>query len=314
MPTLERIWELQESYNARVRQRESPDNYEYWMKQYLLGAVSEVDEILREINWKIHRRGHPMDRTNLARELADLTKYTLSLWQWSGFTMEEFLQYTHDKSLELEDQWQQDFLNEPDPGQPVILFDLDGTVGDYRTAFYKWLQVNHRKALPPDMGEHMAMEIDLGLPYAQYAEYKEEFEANGGYGLLDVYPDAWEALVALCAAGVYLAAYTARPAQRYSRIWSDSWRWLESRGLAAFVKELRIGQEARVARACELKAAGHMVLLLDDDPSTAIRAAAAGIEVVMRDQPYNIGVEHPNITRVTKFSARQLKHWMGVDR
>jgi hypothetical protein len=73
--------------------------------------------------------------------------------------------------------------------------------------------------------------------------------------------------------------------------------------MAGPIRELRIGHEDRLSRACALQAAGHPVLLWEDDPSLALRAAHTGISVLMRAQPYNFGVKHPNITRVNLFSS-----------
>jgi hypothetical protein len=67
------------------------------------------------------------------------------------------------------------------------------------------------------------------------------------------------------------------------------------------VSELRLGSEERIARACELLAAGHKVVMLEDDPSLALRAAHAGVAVLMRAHPYNAGVQHVNIIRVAEF-------------
>lgn len=304
-PTLFDIWRVQKNYNNQIRAREQ-GNYEYWMKQYLLGAVSEVDEILGEINWKSHRRGHAMNPHNLARELADLTKYVFSMWEWSGFGAEDMLKYVDEKSAELQNQWEQDFEFNIPVGAPVIITDIDGTLGDWRTAFADWLTREHNVQLPPDLSTHMALEINLGLPYPVYAMYKEQFEAQGGYQELRAYAEAESTLRALWVAGVYIIAYTARPARAHTRIWDDTWKWLSSNRMAAPIRQLRIGHEDRLSRACELAEAGHPVMLLEDDPSLALRAAHTGLKVTMRAQRYNAGVVHTNITRVNSFNADSI--------
>lgn len=315
MKTLDQLWKEQQQYNKKIRERENPDNYEYWMKQYILGAVSEVDEILQEINWKIHRRGHVVDKHNLARELADLTKYVWCMWEWSDFGPLDMLEFLETKNKELQEQYSQDFQFEIPEGVPVLISDIDGTLGDYRKAFFKWAWKFHPEGLLPevDPSRHMAMEIDMGLPYAIYMQYKEEFEATGGYGFLETYPDTEDVLKELGGRGAVVLVYTARPAKRYSRIWSDTWTWLEKNNLHIPVSALRIGSEERIAQACELLDKGHQVLMLEDDPSLALRAANAGVTIALRSQPYNRGVQHNNIWRFVKYDPFTLKDFLGME-
>jgi hypothetical protein len=293
---LEIVWQAQQRYNDMVREKQ-PGSYEEWMKNYLLGVTSEMNEVLNEINWKAHRHGRKIDRTNLARELADLTKYVFSLWEWSSFGPDDMLHFVNEKSAELEAQWTQDFATAYPSGCAVVISDIDGTLADYRQGFIQWLIAEHNEDLPPDSASSLAMEIDLGLSYPTYVRYKEEFEASGGYHELPVYPDVPPTVQELAKRSVQFIAYTARPAQSFSRIWNDTWGWLNDVGMESYFSEVRIGKEQRIARACELKEAGHPVVLLEDEPDTALRAAHAGILVFLRAQPYNAGIMHDRILR-----------------
>jgi hypothetical protein len=307
--TLRGLWEQQVAYNQRARAKENVNNYEYWMKQYLLGAVAEVDEILQEINWKIHRRGKPLNRYNLGREIADLTKFVWCLWEWSGFSADDMLTFVEEKSNELDAQWEQDWKFSIPDGVPVVITDLDGTIGDWRKAFLMWVMDTHPERLSDniqDKGSTLAIEVDLNLPYPVYVELKEEFEASGGYKHLPFYVDAVETLQELSKHDVCVMAYTARPAKQHGRIWSDTWAWLEKEGLHTVVRELRIGSEDRISRACALQEAGHKVLMLEDDPGLALRAVNAGIRVMLRSQPYNRGVSHELIEAVDEFNSTDI--------
>lgn len=306
MKRLNLIFQNQKAYNEKVRAKEGIQSHEHWMKQYLLGAVSEVNEILDEINWKVHKRGHPVNPYNLARELADLTKYVLSMWEVSGFDADAMLNFVAEKGDELDAQWVQDWLYKIPPASKIILTDLDGTLGNWRKAFMDWLMTTHGEDLPLDSGINLAMEVEMKIPYPKYASWKKQFEAEGGYRILPVYPDVQPTFQALDKAGVIGIAYTARPAKVHGRIWSDTWEWLENNQLHHLVKELRIGAEDRISRACELKEQGHQVLMLEDDPGLAIRAATSGIPVLLRSQPYNKGINHINIYRTDTFAPAPI--------
>lgn len=304
-PSLAEIWQDQKNYNNKIRQG-ALTGYEHWMKQYLLGAISEVDEILNEINWKAHRKGKKVHPHNLARELADLTKYVFSMWEWSGFSELDMLQFVHDKSVELDLQYIQDFEMEIPEGCPVIITDIDGTIGDWRRAFAAWLVREHLQELEADAATSMSLEVNLGIPYPQYVALKEQFEAEGGYTELPAYTDAVYTLnTQAFYQGVHCIAYTARPAREHTRIWKDTWDWLHEHDLGSAIKELRAGSSDRVARACQL-ALSHPVQLWEDDPTTALRAATAGIPVLLRDHPYNQGVVHPLVYRVKEFTPLKV--------
>ena len=293
---LEKLWEQQKQYNLKIRQFDNPDNLEYWTKQYLLGVVSEVDEVLQEINWKIHRRGHSTDRVNLARELADVTKYVWCLWELHGFSSDDMLDYVQSKSNELEHMYKQDFVPSIPPGSNVIISDIDGTIGDWRAAFIAWYCDLKKIPLLLDKSSSLAIEVDLGIDYLEYRDLKEKFESEGGYNYMTPYPDVAEYLNRQVAAGTKIVYFTSRPAKRYGRIWMDTKNWL---GENHFPEgQLYIGSEERVGFARTLQAQGCNVTMLEDDPTLALRAAASKIRVYLRDQPYNMGIYHEYIDRV----------------
>jgi hypothetical protein len=306
--SLRALWDQQVAYNHKVRAKE-PESQLFWAKQYLLGLVAEVDEVLQELNWKSHRYGKPFNSYNFARELADIVKFSWCLWELYGYTSDDMLNFVKEKSDELDAQWQQDWKFSIPEEMPVLITDLDGTIGDWRKAFLLWLFNIHPEVLGKevqDRGSTLAIEVDLNLSYPVYAALKEEFEANGGYKSLPFYADAIDVLQVLSQHPVCVIAYTARPAKKHGRIWSDTWEWIKSAGFDNLIKELRIGSEDRISRACVLQETGHKVLMLEDDPGLALRAANAGICVMLRSQPYNRGVRHELIESVDVFSATDI--------
>lgn len=316
---LRKLWENQASYNTRIRSDQSPDagpNIIFWAKQYLLGLVGEVDEVLREINWKSHRAAHPIVKSNLARELADVTKYTFSLWQLYGYTVEDMLAYASEKTEEMEQLYRQEFAQPIPFGAKVVISDVDGTIGDWRKAFTVWCAEHSTVTLQPDTYKSMAMESELQIPFQTYVDLKRDFEEQGGYQLLEPFEDSLLTLQNLAGAdGCEVLIYTHRPFDRYSRLWNDTWFWLNQVGLSSYTRELHMGGEERITRAIELRAAGHPVALLEDDPAIARRALFAGITVFLRDWPYNQDVPvHPLLYRVDNFDDEQINEDLEAQR
>lgn len=295
---------MQQAYNERIRERVDNHDPTYWTKHYLLGLVSEVDEVLREIKWKEHR-SHEVhqDRRNLALELADLTKYVLSLWEGNGFSLQEALAFTNIKSCMLEAQYLMEFDSPIEWTHRVVIVDIDGTVGDYRAAFRKWLTETYLVTLPDnDSSDSLSFDLDNGLRYSDYYRWKEEFEAIGGYGSLLPYPDAVELIHSLQREGIKIVVYTARPASRYKYIWYDTWCWLEA--LKIVPHQLHIGGEERILLANQLHRLGIPVVLLDDNPILIRRAHQCGIPVLVRAHPYNYSVgDLSAVRRVPDYSG-----------
>lgn len=281
---LQQIWKQQQSYNAAVRLLQ-PD-VKVWNEMFVLGMVNELSEVLQELNFKRHRRyTEKVRRENVARELADLTKYVICLWQESGFSEEEMLQAVWDKGEELDVKLRTEF-NIP-KGCNVIVSDLDGTVADFRGGLRKFLGASD------DQAHTLSYDLDNNIPFPDYDRLKTEFEASGGYGRLPAYPDAVELLRGEQQRGTKLFFTTARPVDRFQRIWNDTRQWLSDQGIEP--EHLLFVSEERIFEMLRLEENGNKVLLLEDNATIALRAASSGKRVWLRKQPYNEKLSHPNI-------------------
>jgi len=299
-------WNGQSEYNDLVRERDGSKDPTEWTLTYILGMVSEMDEVLRELHWKKNRaRSGKVIESNLARELADLTKFVLSLWQQWGFTPEDMLGYVLEKNEVLSFQWQQD-QDLTIPYHRVILFDMDGTVADYRTGLVSYLR--SKEGAEDNRQEHYEMDLATGLDYEVYHRHKNTFEENGGYKDLPSYVDATNAL-RLIGQNVGLCAVTARP-KYLSRSWIDSYTWLKHHIRQPDQLWLMGGE--RLALAKRLREKGHDVVCWEDAPMEALRYAEHGFQVWMRNQPYNLdSPDHPNIYRVDTFSMDVAEYFGG---
>lgn len=296
------LWQAQRDYNDKIR-LESPGTPEEWTQTYLMGIVAEIDEVLREMNWKKHRKQiNKVDKTNLAYELADLTKYVLSLWEVWDFSFEEMLRYTVDKSEILELLYEQEHCA-PAEGAPIVICDIDGTLGDWRSSFVEWARDRSADPIPADPSKTMWMDSDLSMEYPAYNVLKEQFESEGGYLYIKPYIDLVEFLREI-QEDVFLIIMTARPAKQFHRIWYDTTMWLSYYRIKPH--QLFIGSEPRILLADSYRK-GHKVILLEDDPGLIIRAANSGINVFARIQPYNAEINHENITFTSNFNDAEIR-------
>lgn len=258
--------------------------------------------MLREVKWKEHRNAEVLeDRRNLGLELADLTKYVFSLWQLHGYTLREAMDMTLTKSLMLEAQYTMDFSLPPSAGTPILIADIDGTLGDYRKAFKDWLGTVAGYTVDEEEAKSLLFDLDNSMEYPNYYSLKEEFEKSGGYSTLPPYWDAVELVEDLRRElGVLVVVYTARPAGRYKYIWLDTYHWLMNHGINPW--QLHMGEEERVLQAVKLRDNGNPVVMLEDNPTLIRRASRSGIPVFGRSHYYNMElVDTPNVTMVPDY-------------
>jgi uncharacterized HAD superfamily protein len=263
--------------------------------------VSEIDEVLDGINWKIHRRDRKtVSIDNLALEFADLFKYVMSLFELWGICTDEVLEYVKQKSDAIKIMYEMEYKPSP-MNSKILICDLDGTIADWQTSFRKWL-VTTGKIDEDSFSPFRSLnqDVDMGVSYDVYEKWKLEFEETGGYRSLVPILDGMITVKRLKDSGVFLAVHTARPQARIKRIWMDTYYWLSSYGIEPDL--LEIGSESRIVKALELKK-NNSVIMFEDNPELSVRAANSDIVVYMRDTEYNQGITHENIVRVSRFNA-----------
>jgi len=300
----DQLFTRQKLYNLRVRMEKHQDII-FWTKTYLLGLVSEIDEVLREISWKSHRRQEEVEpsKLNVAQELADVTKYCLSLWELWGFEASDVVNYCNEKSELLETVWYEDREVIP-PDKILIITDLDGTLADWRLSFRKFL-IGSDLVVEDDQEKALEVEMEFGLNYKEYNILRNRFESEGGYSTLVPYRDAIMFLQdSFHNDNAYIVAFTARPFHKHKRIWTDSWKWIANNSVP--ISQLRSGHESRVLFALQY-ASSMRVVLLEDNPELILRAANSGIRVIARKHQYNQGISHPLVTLVDSFENIDLK-------
>lgn len=282
------VWIQQELYNREIFRRQQRTSAE-WMINYILGAHSELSELLDETSWKTHRV-HSVTEfgPNVIEELTDITKYVFSMWQMIGATPQDMIYYTYQKGRILEQLLRQEGMNPP-VGEKIVMLDLDGTVADFRQGFLDWLSQSPWKDSLRIAKDQVGLHLDLNnqWDFREYEEAKLDFEANDGYSLLPVVKRIRSLIRILRLLNWKIIVYTARPYHKFKRIWGDTWTWLENNGV--IVDELYFGYESRIAKARDL-AAHNTVVAIEDDPTLIARYDMSGIHVFVSPQPYNEGI------------------------
>lgn len=282
------IWHDQALYNDRVKQLQMRTQVE-WVQTYLLGLLSEAGDLLDAFSWKRHRPAYDLtavNRQNMRTEVADLFKYVMCLAQIAGISLPELLDEAESKGKFLHFQLMGDFLTSLPTDRPVLVFDLDGTLADFRTSFAGFVAERVPSFDPQDLAFSPTIHMDIAgkLGFDAYHTLKSDWEARGGYGELPAIEGMVEAAKALQETNS-MVYFTARPTG-LKRVQQDTWRWLLRQDLRP--DRLFLGKFERIVWAASMRGKGYDVVLVDDDPEVLERAVTSGVPIVAVQQPYNL--------------------------
>ena len=101
MDKLDVIFQLQQSLDDDiVTRRNLTYSREEWMQKEVLAMISELSEVLDEVNFKWWKNPKPVDDTSLKGELVDVLHFFVSMCLKSGMTAEELFDLYKAKNQE----------------------------------------------------------------------------------------------------------------------------------------------------------------------------------------------------------------------
>lgn len=90
---LQEMFDIQKKFNERLKEDKTCEVNEIdRIKELALGLLSEIDEVIRESNWKNHRKGIVVKSAHsdkMLEEITDCLKYVISLYTDLGFTADD---------------------------------------------------------------------------------------------------------------------------------------------------------------------------------------------------------------------------------
>ena len=92
MDKLDSIFEMQGKLNEYIIKKHNLENKysgEEWIQKNILAMISELSEVLDEVNFKWWKNKKPADPTALKEELADVLHFFVSMCLNAGMTSEE---------------------------------------------------------------------------------------------------------------------------------------------------------------------------------------------------------------------------------
>lgn len=90
MDKLDVIFQMQQSLNEDIESRRNISfTREEWMQKEVLAMISELSEVLDEVNFKWWKNAKPIDDASLKGELVDVLHFFVSMCLKSGMTADE---------------------------------------------------------------------------------------------------------------------------------------------------------------------------------------------------------------------------------
>lgn len=173
------------------------------------------------------------------------------------------------------------------PVKPVIVCDIDGTLGDYHTHFGNFVRVYWnlpQYEVPPQWDGSGEFEEFLGITKVQYREAKLAYRQGGNKRSLPIYEGVKQALDSFRERGAEVWIATTRPWQRLDNIDPDTREWLRRNDLT--VDGLLFGDD-KYRQISEAVDPSSIVAVIEDLPEQYDIASGLGLPVMLRENHHN---------------------------
>ena len=294
---LEKIWKDQKEFNKNFIDYENMIEKEKveQLKEYSLMLIDEVMELVRETNWKAHRKDNSyMINSNVKEELIDIFKYWLSIGLIWDLDVESFIEEYHRKSSVVEQRFKQEKqLNFK--SNKIVGVDIDGVLADYPGCFIKYInQKVGTNFKVENLTQYNVYEAIKDIPTKIMKELKHEFRKSGGLKNVGVFPGAKVFLNTLRNKDYKIVLLSARPYKKYRRIFADTQEWLSENGL---VHDAILWDEDKMDRLIREFGEDNVEFFIEDNLENA-NSISKTTNVYLINKSYNKGKINENVIRV----------------
>lgn len=276
------ILETQRQFGEKLGQFDRDDDGKLELtKTLLLSLHNEVGQLASSINYRHHVNDRYLNRNKMLFESVDVIRYVAAVLNTWDFTHGELA-----TAMDLKDQHlslRHELSKKKWMGQPVIIFDMDDVIADFRSSFYEWLESHGVKCdLSGKEYYNTGAILQAGIDPSQIFE---DFITSGG--MLRLEPVIWlrDEMQRLSDLGYWIQILTARP-QENPMCECSTYAWLAQNGVKfdglAFCPE-----KYRWLTTQEFFTKGKLAFTIDDSPKHVLEYASHGIRVLSPSKTYN---------------------------
>lgn len=308
MDRLERIFEIQKNFSKKYHEYQNIDidNLEQKQaqtKEYILCLIKEATEILDEINWKQHKLNkQKILEDNIIEESIDSWKFLLNIIQLWGFDHNKFYDEFERKSIVVAQKFEQEKLLKFSNKENIAICDIDGILYPWPETFLEF--ITEREFNPfNEVRFNNLEEFEKYFDLKKQLELKDAYRKSGIKANADVVDGAIEFTYKLKELGYTIILVTARPYQKYQRIYADTLQWLNKHDIKF---DAIIWNEDKEKYLIENFPSAKFII--EDDYKNALKLSNAGFKVFLKNTIYNenFNIENTKISRFDKFEEIEL--------
>lgn len=252
------------------------------LKTFVLSLHAEATGIVEGVNYKEHRnKKRPVDVQKILYKSVDVYRYLLAILNLWGIGEEEFVtalgqkdDFLHTRHRTSRRKWN---------GEPVVVFDVDDVLAEFRKSFCAWLTETTGCRVDPRSKEYYATE-ELKRAGLNNEELYKKFLDGHGLLRLEVDNKYLGFLKELQSRGYWVQILTARPESNLTAFY-DTYTWLRRNGIeadgVAFTPEKYTWLTDQ-----EYFSTGNY-FAVDDSAKHAAEYAKHGVRVVVPQKSYN---------------------------
>ena len=253
-------------------------------KVFTLALHSEVSSLSDAVHYKDHRPiASETDRQKILYESIDLLRYNLAILNLWEFSSEEIEDAFDSKNAYLWDRETRGIQNWS--GQPVVIFDVDDVIAQFRLGFFKWVEETYNVKF--DI-EDPSYYVTQPVGDMTNEEVFMQFIKEGGIRTLEANHNVIESMKKLQNLGVWIHLLTARPSDNLKCLY-DTHYWLSEMSIPYNSVSLS-SEKYRWLADKPFFRENKIVCAVDDSPKHASEYAQHDIVVFVPKRSYNTDV------------------------
>jgi len=292
MNELKRMFEIQLKINSDKKNLDLKDK-QAETKETILSMMSEINEILSEINWANYKTEKTVIKSNVIEEIVDVTKFLINLciiWDLSPYEfMNEFVR----KSAVVEQRIKQKKVlkNISTSSNKVCAIDLDGVIVKYPDVLLDMINEKF------DTSYNNINIAKKNLDRQDYLDIKNRYRESGIKQSLPLVDGAKEFTDKLKDLGYKIIILTKRPYKKYYRIFADTKVNLDDNGIK--YDAIIFDSEKHKKIMSELS---NIEFMVEDNRVIANEISECGYKCYLLNNIYNKGEIDKNVMRVNALS------------
>jgi len=257
------------------------------LKSLSLALHSEISEMCNAVNYKEHRReARETDLQKILYKSADAYRYILAIANLWGITADKLVSALEQKDHYL--HYRHSLRNKKWQGEPIVLFDVDDVLAEFRYEFCKFVTDQTGIFMDPNSAEYYNTvkfkEHGLNSEY-----FFKKFIDDHGFLRLLLNKKYYDLLTALKSRGYWVQIVTARDADNLTCFY-DTYAWLHLNNIPADDVAFTPEKFAWLAGQDFYKTA--KLFAVDDSAKHASEYAKHGVTCVVPKKSYNSEVKN----------------------